>query len=133
MKTNVKKMKNDHGNGKGHAKPELAQPVPTPIVQAVQAVQPVQQLPESGVCLREADREPIRALNNEITAMKAAMTDVSMQIWMLQQRQNDLAGKLVQAGQNLDTMIKEAVKAVGVDISQGNMRLDMDSMMLHRG
>lgn len=128
MKTNVKKMKNDNGNGKGHVKSE-------PVVQPVQATPVVQQptqLPESGVCLREADREPIRALNNEITAMKAAMTDMSMQIWMAEQRRNDLANKLIAAGQNLDTMIKDAVKAVGVDVNQGNMRLDMDSMMLHR-
>lgn len=121
MKTNVKK-KSDHGNGKGHAARAVAAPAPVAAPQEL----------ASGVRLQDADHEPIRNMNNEISAMKNAMSDLSMQIWMFEQRRNELATKIAQTGQALDTKIKEAVKAVGVDITQGNMRLDMDSMILHR-
>lgn len=99
----------------------------TKIVETPQTPQP-----HAGIQLQAADHEPIRAMNNEIQSMKTGMSDLSMQIWMLEQQRNSLAAKMAQTGQALDAKIKDAVKAVGVDINQGNMRLDMDSMTLHR-
>jgi len=119
MKTNTKKTKSNR-NGKGRA------------VSAPKAVVPVQ--PKKTVDktrLQEADHEPIRSMNNNLSAMKNTMSDLSMQIWMLERQRNELATNLFQVGQALDTKVKEAIKAVGVDIAQNNVRLEMDDMTLH--